>query len=334
MSKNKEKNKDKNIDSKKVEKINTDLTNVKKIIKWIEKHPKRTAAIGSALSVIVTAVFRMGTYIYYKGYFDQLNIPSAYIVVNYWDTLYLFLLNLAIVFIVFVFSNVFVTYTRYLFDKKIIIGCIVLQLGLISAGMLFVLCYMWLYLLSFYTHNEIIAYIKEAPWHISSYMIGISLLVYFTVWICGTMTYTFLNVSDSENVIKEQEKESVNADESQTQKGFLKHPYVFLVGVIIFATILCGISVYSSGKDRVNLMKKINVVTIDENTYFVAEQNPDGCILKECIRSGDGVIINNDHYMVSSLSNRDVSVIKLDTGVKSYLVDAKEYSQMLLDRMN
>ena len=126
-------------------KVTTGYSNVKYITDYIEKHPKRVAAIGSALSVIVTALFKVGTYFYYRGYFDQLNIPSSYIAMNYWDMLYLFLLNLAVLFMVFVFSSIYITYTMELYTKRKIISCILLQVGIISAGMLLVLGYMLIY---------------------------------------------------------------------------------------------------------------------------------------------------------------------------------------------
>lgn len=306
---------------------------VKKVISYVEKEPTLCISLISASSIIVTAIFKMATYIYYRGYFEQLNIPVSYIKIDYQDMLYLFCLNIAILFITFVISNIYVMnyFSIGKHNKKAI--RILKQIGMLLLIVFGVFVYFIVQLLVDFSPQEILMNIRETWVSMTIYVTCVSFLIGFIVFTCGTPGYELCK----ESILEEETTKESRAEEKNTKKKnsnrvllwLLENKFCLLATLIGIVLVLGSWAIYTSGQDRVKYANSVSIVEINNLTYFVAMENTEECILKECVQVGDEIRINRNHYIRTTLVDRDVIVKRIDGGLDKCLLDDNDYKSLL-----
>lgn len=311
-------------------------TLLKKIFKFAKENTGLFVSAVSALSVSVTAIFKMATYIYYRGYFDYLNIPISYIEINYQDMLYLFFLNIAMLFVTFVISNIYTINFISVSQESRRLKRWLKQIGMLLLIVFGVFIYFIVYLLIDFSFHEICEYIKTNYLFLILYVISLSFLMGIIIMIGGSPAYCLYGVHQAVEVEKSENKsetDTVKGKKGELLSRFLKrHRGVVFVILIGIALIMCSSSIYTAGKERVKFAKVISITEISGITYFVATENSEWCILKECKQVGENIRINKEHYMLTSLEDRNVVIKEIENGLKDCLVDAEEYNKLLLEQ--
>ncbi len=294
---------------------------IKKVVRYTDEKLALITAMISVISIIVTAVFRAGTYLYYKGYYDFWNIPSAYIVVNYNDTLFKFLLSMSLVIIVIGISSIYMYYFRKIAEKNKGLNKILKLLCMMLIIPIFSICIFLVYMTIEFSIDKILNYLCNMTSDFFATIISISIILFLLIILAGQWGYILYE--------EENRKEKQKIDKVKFQAKIIS----WMVGilVLILSILWLGYIIYDAGRNRISEDDTINVVYMQNKYFVVITQYDNKWILKECMLEEDGVMINSDHYMIENIIGYDILIKKLPVGnsLQDCIVEGNTYRDMV-----
>lgn len=150
------------------------------------------------------------------------------------------------------------------------------------------------------------------------YVIVMAIMCYFLTLELGIgFKEIFLRILQEQSSLEKGIIESAGSVKSQ--KPYKSHTTIYwkvFVTVFIFVLlfIVIGSILYSSGREDVQFSESVHIVSIEENKYVVVSQYKDSWIIKECIAENDQLVINQDHFMISDIHERDIKRYVIENG--------------------
>ena len=189
-------------------------------------------------------------------------------------------------------------------------------------------------LLKEYTWPQIYSYLILNPRGVLVYAGALAIICWIMVLLCGFSVHLILSCEDRdkrndacENTKEQSVAETVNDKEKLEcvrEKRDKRKPLIYIVAIVISLFIL-SCTIYKSGKDRIRLINKANIVSINGNTYYIAEENTEWAIVKECVLDEEKLVINENHYMLTILVDKNVIVKEIDNGLDDCMMKGNEY---------
>lgn len=302
------------------------MPSLKTLIENINENIAILTVLVSGLSLLVTALFKAGTYFYYKGYYDYWRIPENYINVNYENTLYKFLVTVIVTILLLGVSNIY-TFCGLTIMKKVngykkIVSGIVWLLSV----PLFVITFLCTGLIIKFgiSIKEIMIYIRYEMGSFMSEVGALWAFLWFALILCGYgIELIFMEFS------KSNKEESSDKEEDDTLNQNKRLRIVLLICCVGFLVMIAwvGYTIYDAGRDSVLDRNRIDIVSIGDESYVVIDQYQDKWILKECKSVGNKFMINHDHYTIKDIIGEDIHVKFPKEGgkIEDWIVDNEEY---------
>lgn len=287
------------------------------VIRLIEKHWVLMTGCLAALGIIVEIVLRTSAYISAKGYCDFWEIPYVYIDIDYRTFIFKFFENLisiiAMLTITFGWCLLIQKGWRKVSEKgKGIKTLFFLEI----LGSVLTINIVLIYLLGiFYCHYTLLEIAASIRGDLGGFLYCMFILLMFELGVV-ILIWTFAKWVIEEEEFKEEEKEECVTRHLSYRK---KVQILLLIVVIFSATVgIESMLIYGNGKDRANQVSQLDVVTMEEKSYVVVEQNDGVGILVPCSSDEEGLVIHVGEYMFSNLSGYTIRRVSLSRKVESY----------------
>ncbi len=299
---------------------------LKEVIVYIEKHIAILTIIFSTLSLCITSVFKIGAYLYYRGYYDYWRIPEDYITLNYRNILYKFLITMISVGILIGLSYLYTFWWKKILKKELWYKKVRSGIGAVVTVILGVIVVEFLYLIikCGISIKEIFLYIEYEFISFISNVISLSVFCIGVFFLFGIIIeFTF------EGFSKQNKREDTNIERNNHSKY---KKYIKSIAICFFTFFLAdiawlGYNIYDMGRSSILNSNKLNIVSIQGNDYVVISKYENRWILKECKLVGDKLKINHDHYIIEDIVGENIYVKFLKEGekIEDCVVNNEEY---------
>lgn len=285
-----------------------------KLIKTVKEALPLITAAASVFSIVIVQIFKGGTYLLERGYYDFWNIPSVYIEVNPGSKLFQFFLILSLTLIVLCFVFVYDYFFLKIRDskpKKNKILVFMVLLVPVLAALIYLGCLFYLVGI-----KQVIHLWVQTPIFMLVQTITVVIAVSLCIFGIALMCYPFFAGSGNhvEKKNNEEQKKTPSNPVSQvsSNKTIIIAGSIFLT-VLIIMLYWCTFTIYQQGKADAGREKTIDIVTMSDKTYVVLKQYGDRWILKECLLSDEGLKINRDTYVFADIAEKEILRYTLKT---------------------
>lgn len=289
------------------------------LMNLLSKYLSAITAVASVLSLAITAMFKMGTYVYYRGMYDAWNIPIEYITVNYENSLFYVLLTLTIVFLL---SGVAIVYEKIItvfFQAKELCKRIFGVGSMILLAFLGAYLFVFIYLSVQFPLGEVLRYFKSYPMSVS--VLGImGVLLFFAI--C-------LSIEEIKEIVLSIQGAKKKNKSKNTLDWKVKMAIILcfaFAGCIIYMSFF----LYKTGESSVLNEGSVSVVSYEQQDYVIVGRYKDEWILKECLLVQNGKqMINYDNYLLEDIKGVSVAFFKLSEPVEKVFVENRIFIESM-----
>lgn len=304
---------------------------IKKILKKLSSNWVIISGFVAGALAAISALFRGGSYLYYKGRYDFWNVPVYYIEVDYANTLFNFLLSAFIMMIFICISNLY-CYLFWKFGKKKSIWKQILRkLILVMLLCAIVAAFFIIYLFYKGFAIELIKdYIKIYTWDFFKNVLKVSFVLFITMNGTGMLYVPMFSYKEKQENSDKRDKKEKERNNKKRKKMSKKNQKLLGIILIILGIFWGASGIYESGRHSAEFEKKISIVTLNEDNYLIVGQYGDNWILKKCKYENEEIVeIEYDNYLIEDIQGKSILLydLKENENVSDYFQSKEDEIQ-------